>query len=374
LIFSTAYHPQIGGAELALKEITDRIKSVNFDLITLRKNRAWAPFEIIGDVRVFRVGNNLGRFDFLVPKIFFPLLALRKALHLTARGGDYETILALQASQGGGAAWLYKKIYPKTNLILNFQEGQSLDKQSFLKRFFRARIIKSADRAIAISQYLADYIKKINPKAEVVIIPNGVDFKKDRNFDTNDMVRKKLGIDLNSKVIITTSRLVEKNGLFDLIEAFERVLKDYPEIFLIIAGGGPLQKTLEVKIKDKNLAQRIKLVGEVPFELIPDYLSAADIFVRPSHSEGLGTSFLEAMTIGLPVIGTPVGGIPDFLIEGQTGLMAKVSNPLDLAGKILSLLNNPTWAQAIARRGQELVARDYSWDKIARKFEAELLA
>ena len=92
---------------------------------------------------------------------------------------------------------------------------------------------------------------------------------------------------------------------------------------LLIVGDGPLRENLKFKIKNLKLENKIELLGEVSPDKVPQYLAEADIFVRPSLSEGLGTAFLEAMAVGLPIIGTPVGGIPDFLKDDETGLFAR---------------------------------------------------
>ncbi len=103
-------------------------------------------------------------------------------------------------------------------------------------------------------------------------------------------------------------------------------------------------------------------------ELLPTHLSMADIFVRPSLSEGLGTAFLEAMAAGLPIIGTPVGGIPDFLKDGETGLFCKVANPKDLAEKIVRILKDEQLREKITENARALLAEKYDWDIIANKF------
>ena len=123
-------------------------------------------------------------------------------------------------------------------------------------------------------------------------------------------------------------------------------------------------------------------MGHIEPEKIPAHLARADVFVRPSRSEGLGNSFLEAMAAGLPVIGTKVGGIPDFLKEyntnlrmgtnatnGENGLFTEVDNPKDLAGKIAFLINNDELCKKLGENGRKLVIGQYSWDNISKKME-----
>lgn len=343
LIFSTTYLPHIGGAELALKEITDRINSVDFDLITTQLKMDLPIKERIGNVNVSRVSKS---------KIFYPVAAFLKAHNLN-RKNKYDAIFALQASYGGGAAWLFKLFNPKPIFILNIQEGKNLDKQKFLIRIFRKLIIKKAQVITAISKYLADYSGKINKKARIVIIPNGVDLNKFK-FITHEF----------KKTIITASRLVEKNGVADLIEAF-KILND-SSAKLVIVGDGQLAGNLKSRAQG---FENISFVGTAPHEKLPEYLSSADIFVRPSFSEGLGTAFLEAMAVGLPVIGTRVGGIIDFIVDGETGLYCEVNNPEDLASKIKLLFNDESLRKKLIENGRKLVEEKYNWDKISLQYE-----
>ena len=88
--------------------------------------------------------------------------------------------------------------------------------------------------------------------------------------------------------------------------------------------------------------------------------------MRPSRSEGLGNAFLEAMAVGLPVVGTPVGGIVDFLRDGETGALVLPRHPSDLAMRLERLLADPALRQQLAAAGQQLVRERYDWEKLAR--------
>ncbi|MEK7176313.1 MAG: glycosyltransferase family 4 protein, partial [Patescibacteria group bacterium] len=124
---------------------------------------------------------------------------------------------------------------------------------------------------------------------------------------------------------------------------------------------------LNFQVTSYKLQNKVVFVGFVPPEKLPEYLWASDIFVRPSLSEGLGNSFIEAMAAGLPIIGTPVGGIPDFLKDGETGLFCEPNNPQNIAEKVKLLLVDNSLRQKIIANGQKLVAEKYDWDLIAEK-------
>ncbi len=357
LILTTAYLPQVGGSELAIKNITDRLPKINFDLITSRPSKDLPAYEKIEGVNVYRVGNSIGLFNFLLPKNFFPIAVFFKACQLIRQHGPYDIVHAYQASQAAGGGWLLKWKYPDISFLVTVQEGKILNRQPLLLRFFRYLIFRKADAVTVISNYLARYVRSQNSRVSISIIPNGVNLDKFKSRNSHD-----------SKIIITVSRLVKKNGMGDLIDAMVTVRHEIPDAELVIIGDGPLGKSLRLKVKNLNLENDIKFLGEISNESVPEYLSRADVFVRPSLSEGLGISFLEAMAAGLPIIGTPVGGIPDFLKDGETGLFCRVSDPKDLAEKIVKILADEQLREKITKNAKALVVEKYDWNIIANKF------
>src|SRR3989338_7527462 len=175
LILTTAYLPQVGGSELAIKNITDRLPGINFDLITSRPSKNLPEYEKIGNVDVYRIGNLFSLSSFLLPKNFLPIAVFFKACQLMRKHGQYNIIHAYQASQAAGGGWLLKWKYPNIPFLITVQEGKELNKQSLLTKFFRYLVFKKADEATAISNYLAQYVKSKNFKIPINVIPNGVD-------------------------------------------------------------------------------------------------------------------------------------------------------------------------------------------------------
>ncbi len=420
IIFSTAYLPFVGGAELAIKEITDRLSlsEFSFDLITLNLNRKQKREETLGNVHVIRLS---------CPKWWFPFLAFMTAAKLH-RARSYDRVWSIMASYGGFAGLFFKYHFPKVPFILTLQEGDSLShiyKRVFFVWPLFKMIFTRADRITAISNYLANWARRMGAKADIHIIPNGVNveaFSVERlAFSRREELRQKLGIKPKEKVIITTSRLVQKNGIGDLIEA----MRYLPEsVKLLILGSGGLESNLKLKTSNLKLTNRIRFVGYIPHEQLPSYLHAADIFCRPSLSEGMGISFVEAMAAGLPVVATPVGGIPDFLFsvhedtlpsaggenrgerkinpaptqgegvsrigtsltgeararmtfgagaetweEHITGLFCKVGDPKDIAEKVQLLLSDNELRSRIIANASRMVREKYEWQGIAEKMQ-----
>ena len=359
LIFSLAYFPLVGGAEIAVKEITDRLgDSFDFDLITLRFQKDWPRSEKTGHISVFRVKKQV-----LLPKLFYPLQAAILAQKLHSRG-NYQVIWPIMAAYAGLAGLFFKLINPKVPILLTLQEGDSekhiLGRVGIFYPLWRF-IFKKADYIQAISNYLADFGRRYGARCPIEVVPNGVDLQKFKSQNA-----KVKSSSQNSKVIITTSRLVYKNGIDILIKAVAELKKFQVTSYkLQVLGSGHEDQNLKKLAQNLGLSKEVVFLGHVEPDKVPEYLARADVFVRPSRSEGLGNSFLEAMAAGLPVIGTPVGGVPDFIKDGETGVFAKPEDPVDLAGKISSVLSDDALCEKISANGQKLVKAEYSWETIS---------
>ena len=376
LIFSTAYLPFIGGAELAVKEITDRIPDVSFALITARFTRSVPARERIGNVDVYRVG-----FGTSFDKWLLPWLGLRKAKELE-RQGRFDGVWSMMASQASISATWFKELHQDKKLVLTLQEG---DEEAHLRRYvlgndflyqlfirsWHIAVFKQADVITAISNYLADRARR-NSSAKVEVIPNGVNVEKFKNQNSKikiEELKKRLHLKPEDRVIITTSRLVEKNGVGDIIESLRHLPNN---IKLIICGNGVLEASLKCKVESLKLTGRVIFLGFVPHGELPQYLHASDVFVRPSLSEGFGSSFVEAMAAGLPVIATPVGGIQDFLTDAETGLFCEVQNPKSIAEKIQLLLSDGVLRNRVIDNAGKMVQERYEWQGIAEKMKNAL--
>lgn len=355
LILSTAYLPLIGGSELAIQNMTDRLPGFDFDMVTGRYASDMPAQERIGRINVFRVNYWFEHRNFFLPKIFMPLAIAFKAFQLMLKH-NYSVIHAYQASQAAGAIVLLRIFYPHIPVLLTIQEGKELEQQPLLVRIGRKLIFLAADRITVISNYLADYVR-VRVKIPIDIIPNGVDIQKFVNFQlpaTNYST---------TKTIISVSRLVPKNGLDNLIRAMPWVWKRFPDARLILIGDGPLKD--ELKTISYKLQVFVEFVGSVPPDKLPDYLHSADVFVRPSLSEGLGTAFLEAMAAKVPVVASRVGGIVDFLEHERTGLVCDPKNPKDIADQIIRFLEDSELKEKIVEQSWRMVRDRYSWDKVA---------
>lgn len=368
IIFSTAYLPWVGGAEIAVKEITDRNLDVHFDLITVNLSGSEYAVEKVGNVTVHRLGNGK------LSKFFLPFTGYLKAKQLHKKQ-SYDLAWGIMASQASVAGALFKK-FCRVPFVLTLQEG---DEEEHLKRYvlgsellYNLTVlplhrfpIKLADRITVISNYLKGRAEKAGARCPIEIIPNGVDLSLfNKAFSDNELwtIKTALGKTDGEKFVITTSRLVKKNGVGDLISAMQFLPAN---IRLLVLGVGELQAKLLAQVKKLNLENRVRFLGHVPYAEIPKYLRISDVFVRPSLSEGMGNSFIEAMAAGIPIVGTNIGGIPDFLEDGVTGLMAEVGNAKSISLQVNKILSNSELAKMLTENARKKIASTYEWEKIA---------
>lgn len=361
-VFSLAYQPMEGGAEVALRAIMGRLKKYSFTVFTHRFSKDSLERETQGNIFLLRLSSVPGlSANSRLAKILYPFSAFFAA-ERAHKEKPFTAIWGIMAAYAGLGVLLFKLRHPRIPFLLTLQEGDSEDHiLSRVGLFYPIwkLIFRRADYIQAISEYLKDFAIRHGAFAPIEVVPNGVELSVFENS-------KRAPGDKDKKVIVTTSRLVWKNGIDILIKA-AKILKDKEEggFAVRIVGSGPLEIELKKLVSDLGLNEIVSFAGHVPPEKIPEELLRADIFARPSRSEGLGSSFLEAMAAGLAVIGTPVGGIPDFLKDGENGLLVKTESPDDLASKLLILIKDRALRDRLGVSARRLIVSGYGWDMVA---------
>lgn len=389
LIFSLTYDPYIGGAEVALKEITNNIsEEYEFHMITSRFDSSLPREEKVGRIHIYRIGptrykpthEELLKFPLYLAKVVYPILAFFKAFALQLRY-NYDAVWSMMTYMGFPAVFL-KLFFWNTKIILTLQDGDSISHIVERKRIqiiypIFMLIFKMADFVQAISYYLEKYAKDMGYTGETVVIPNGVkkEFFQEMDNEKREEIRRKYGISLDDVVLITISRLVAKNDVESLISSMAYLPSKYK---LLILGDGPLAENLQKKTSELGLEERVNFLGELAHADLPLYLNASDVFVRASLSEGLGIAFLEALAAGVPIVGTPVGGIVDFLKDVDTykehgnGAYAQVKDPQSIANAIDKVTCDSTLYTALKQNGRTLAYDSYRWESVTERMQREV--
>jgi glycosyltransferase involved in cell wall biosynthesis len=370
LVFSTAYYPFVAGAEIAIKEITDRLGGeFEFDLITAKMDKKLSDYEKIGNVNVHRIGG----FGVTIDKLLLPFRGFRYANKLT-KNKKYYCIWGMMITFGSGAGYLLDiyKIFTfqkRIPIVLSLQEGDSETHLRFkwfgILGLSWKLALKQTHYLTGLSNFLLKRAKDVGYGGESFLVPNGVDlsvFSREIDEERKKEIKLLLNKNNNEVFLVTWSRLTHKNAVDDIISA----LTYLPEnISLIIMGKGEEGPKLQKQVDALNLSNRVKFLGFVPHNEIPDFLSVCDIFIRPSRSEGFGNSFIEAMAARLPVIATPVGGIPDFLTDNETGVFCSPDNPQSIAKAVNKILGDENLKTQIVKNAYERVVLRYDWNHIS---------
>ena len=398
LIFSLAYFPFVGGAEVSIDEITKRVSSehVSFSLICAQYNGALPRYERIGAVEVYRVGwgkknptpKDLIRFPwYFLSKVLYPLLSILKAIQLSRRE-KFDLWWVVLSYAGFGVA-LYRLLGLGKPYILTLQEGDTMEVMMGRARirpfvWLLKQVFVQATLIHSISRYLGDWAKRMGYEGEVVYIPNGISVSRFVTSSSKEKLERVYTHIMGNKIdkkdakifLITTSRLVEKNGIDTVIRALPLLAS---HIHFIILGEGPEEDALKALAKELEVEHRAHFLGNISQEELPAYYQLADIFVRPSRSEGQGISFIEAFGAGLPVIATQVGGIADFLFDRKrnpdtlpTGFAVSPNSPEEIKEQVEYILSHPEEVREVVVRAKELAHTRYNWDTIAKEMEKEV--
>jgi glycosyltransferase involved in cell wall biosynthesis len=211
-----------------------------------------------------------------------------------------------------------------------------------------------ADRVIAISRAVADVLigDGIRP-ARITVVHSGISLETTRQT-TRLGIRDLLGLPREARVAANVAALVPHKDQTTLVSAAKLLMHRCPDLHWVVAGSGPLRGQLETQIEHFGLRGRVHLMGHLadPDRLIAD----ANLFVMSSQEEGLGTSVLEAMALGIPIASTTAGGLPELLGNGA-GLLVPPRDPGALADAVGSILDDPDLARRLVRRAQQEVLR-----------------
>ncbi len=220
------------------------------------------------------------------------------------------------------------------------------------------------DHVVAVSCHVARYLASAGvPTEGITAVPTGIDLDRYRATPDGGGLRRELGLPENTLLVGTIAILRQKKGHADLLAAIPAVLARFPATHFVFAGDGPQQDSLAARIAELGLGHRVHLLG-LRRDVV-NVLQSLDLFVLPTHQEALGTAFIEAAAMGLPAIGTQVDGVPEVILDGETGLLVPPRDSMALAQALLELLGDPERRMAMGRAALEHVGRRYSRDVMA---------
>jgi glycosyltransferase involved in cell wall biosynthesis len=232
-------------------------------------------------------------------------------------------------------------------------------------RFFEEGMLHRARRIIAVSHFtkreLTNYYKI--PAAKIRVIHNGVDTSKFQPVVDKRRIKRELGFSPDDPAIVSVGRLYARKGLFTLIESVPAVVKRFPRAKFIISGKGQSDEMYKLITHAQRLGVKDSIVftGYTPDKELPKLYQAADVFAFSTFYEHHPFAVLEALSTGLPVVTTRVGGIPETIDNGKDGFMVEPFHPEQFADKILYLLEHPVDAQEMGLLARKTILERFDW-------------
>ncbi len=232
---------------------------------------------------------------------------------------------------------------------------------------FRARLAREGDLFLCVSAFIRDRVLERGfPEARTLVHHIGVDCATMRPRDAGE----------ETPTILHVARLVEMKGTRTLIRAFSALPKRHAEVRLVIIGDGPLRRSLQALVRSLGLERRVRFLGALAHAQALAWMRRAAMLVLPSvrtgrgRVEGLGMVLLEAAATGVPVIGSAVGGIPEGIVDGQTGYLVPSRDVAALAARMQELLDDPALRARMGVRGRAFVERRFDIGRQTERLEA----
>ena len=210
------------------------------------------------------------------------------------------------------------------------------------------------DHLIAVSRAMEHKIAEERPSdVPVSLIYNGVDLVRYDHTDPCCTLPEEYGMPPGAQIAGVVARLEHEKGHPTLLDAWPRVLRRVPNAWLLVVGEGSRREELEAQAASLGIAERVVFTGRR--DDVPAVTAALDVAVLPSYREAQGLTILEAMALSRPVVASAVGGIPEMIEDGRTGLLVPPHDPEALAGAIIRLLTDHAYADMLAKGGHDLV-------------------
>lgn len=348
----------VGGTEAHVLELASRIDRSKFDVLVCSLKpvgRLGSELHARG-IRVVSL-NGAGKFDLRVIGRLWSVLR-REQPDVVQAFLFWANVVAL----------LCGRILRSFSVISSYHD--EVVSEGWVNRVIDRTTMKWATHIVCCSEAVRRSVEQRigGGKNNFAIIPFGVDtgwFREPRGISG-----RTIALQHELPVIGTVCRLVEpKKGLKYLLEAVAQLEQEAgkPVCQVLLVGEGPAEQSLRALSKRLGISARVAFAGVR--RDIPEVLSLLNIFILPSLYEGFGIAILEAMAAGKPVVATMVGGIPEFVVSGQSGLLVPPGDAPALARAIKQLLDEPEKARAMGRQGQEHVTKHYSIESVVRQHE-----
>lgn len=360
LFVCSLYYPHVGGIETLIAELAQRYRKEGIDSAVLTKQ--WPSdlpsYEVYQDTPIFRTISAKADQE-------FDQLAIWLKAHASTLRADIIHVIGIRRPLPL-AALLLSRLW-QVPLLVTIGGGDIPDSDdaepTFIwntgKHIVRP-VLDQADSVTAFSQAFVKKTQLLSSTLEVSLLYAGM------NREPYDILKPKR---LTYPYIFAFRRLHPSKGIDLLIDAYARIASSYPKLRLIIAGDGTERSFLEQRAYAHKLGDCIQFIGTIPLSEGISYLKGAVMTVVPSRSEAGGLVNIEAQAAGCPVVASNVGGIPEYVGEGETGLLFPSGNVESLAQQMRRILDNPSLRRQLIKNGKQHAAQ-FDWNYLAPQYIA----
>lgn len=223
-----------------------------------------------------------------------------------------------------------------------------------------------SSEVIVNSNYMKNELQHLFglPYEKINVVPNGININAFNGIERDYDFRRQYAAD-NEKIILFMGRLVYEKGIQHLIDAMPKILSNYNDAKLIVAGKGAMLDELKAKVDYMGLSQKVYFTGYLNSKQVPKMYKCADISVFPSTYEPFGIVALEAMLAGVPTVVSDTGGLNEIIDHGINGMKSYTGNANSLADSILTLLFDQQLCSEVTKNAKQKVKNEYNWTKLA---------
>lgn len=366
LMLIANFYPAVGGAEKQCFEISLSLISRNIKVTVLTRKLKNTPKEqTLNGIFVRRLSAFGTGF---VNAVSFMILSF---LYLWKHSKEYDIIHVHLASSPALVAMAIGKLFGK-KVLIKLAGGRGVDEITLSQKTLSGRIklklfLFLKPKLLVMNKDVLDWLKTTEfASLELQQFKNGVDTGKYSMLMYNEKInaKQKLGFE-NVLTFLFVGRLSPEKRIREFIEIWAELMQEEgipKKVHLVIVGKGPQEQDMRQAVEVLNLSGTITMTGE-KMDLLP-YYHAADVFILPSVSEGLSNSMLEAMSCGLAVIASRVGGAREAIVEGKNGFLFDPMNRQEIKSCIKKFLSDYGLALRMGEKSREIVVNNYSMAKV----------
>lgn len=373
LMLSWEYPPRVvGGIARVVHDLSHRLISDGHEVTVVTYKDGNVPyFEDDDGVQVYRVDNFMissNNFIDWIMQLNFNMIA--KAGEIIAEKGNFDVIHAhdwLTAYAGKTLKYAYNT--PLVSTIHATEAGRNSGIRGETQKYINDTewmLTYESSEVIVNSNYMKNELQRLFglPYEKINVVPNGVNLNLFNNIEKDYDFRRKFAMD-NEKIILFMGRLVYEKGIQTLIAAMPKILANYHDSKLIVAGKGGMIDELRAQVNALGLNDKVYFTGYLAAKDVQRMYKCADVSVFPSTYEPFGIVALEAMLSGTPVVVSDVGGLNEIVEHGVNGMKSYAGNPNSLADSILTLLYDQKLCDTVTKNAKLKVKTEYNWTKIA---------